>query len=159
MHPEPMHPEPMHPEARALIRTLGLEPLAEEGGWFRQTWQAPDGVGTAILAVFTDEPEGFSAMHRLTATEVWHLYRGDPFELLLLHPDGSSDRARLDPQLVVPPGTWMGGRPAGPGGWSFLGTTMAPGWTEQGFELGDRPALQAAYPDRAGDIARLTRDA
>ncbi len=146
-----------------MIASLGLSPLPAEGGWFRQTWRSPVEVGarpagTAIIALFTAEE--FSAMHRLGATEVWHFYRGDPFRLLLLHPGGRDEEVVLGPggavQAVVEAGTWMGGAPLG--AWSLVGATMAPGFVDEDFELGDRAALCAGWPARAADIERLTRE-
>ena len=43
------------------------------------------------LGLFCVEPRSFSRFHRLAADEVWHAYDGDPFRLILLHPDGSSE--------------------------------------------------------------------
>jgi len=151
-------------EAEALIGSLGLEPIPGEGGWFRQTWRSREmtegrPAGTAIIAMFASGQSGFSAFHRLTATEVWHFYRGDPFVLVLLHPDGTSTDALLgpEPQVVVPAGTWMGGYVAEGGRWSLLGATMAPGFTADGFELGSREALLRGWPEQAEMIRRLTR--
>ena len=157
----------MDPEVAALIAELGLEPLPEEGGWFRQTWQAEQIVdgrpgGTAIVALWADGADGFSAMHRLASTEVWHFYRGDPFALLLLHPDGRAEEVALGPggavQVVVPAGVWMGGRVADGGRYALTGATMAPGFTPEDFELGSAEQLCAAYPSVAGRIRRLTRE-
>jgi predicted cupin superfamily sugar epimerase len=152
--------------ANDLARRLGLEPIPHEGGWFRQTWRGPDDevgrpIGTAIMAMFTDDDTGFSALHRLDATEVWHFYGGDPFVLVLLSPDGTSDERVLgaaDPQVVVAAGTWMGGHVGGTGPWSLLGMTMAPGFSAAGFELGSRRELTQGWPDRADVIRRLTRE-
>ena len=79
--------EPVAPVA--LISHLGLEPIPVEGGWFRVTWRSA--TAGAIVALFTDDADGFSALHRLDVTELWFAHGGDPFELLLLHPDGSSE--------------------------------------------------------------------
>jgi len=161
----------MDAEARALVELLGMEPIPVEGGWFRLTWrsdvQLADGrpAAGAIMALFADTPDGFSALHRLSVTEVWHFYRGAPFQLLLLRPDGRSDIVVLGPavehgqllQLAVPPGVWMGGRVTDDGPFSLVGTTTAPAFTEDAFELGSRAELVAAYPDRADEIRRLTR--
>jgi predicted cupin superfamily sugar epimerase len=169
----------VHPDAKALIERLGMIPIPVEGGWYRQTWRSPEilpggsvvglaadaPVGTAILALFCDDPWGFSALHRLAATEVWHFCGGDPFHLLLLHGDGRSEDVVLGPDLatghevqqVVASGTWMGGAVAPGGRLSLLGCTMAPGFTDEGLECGERAALIAAFPDRAADITRLTR--
>ncbi|MFE7170089.1 cupin domain-containing protein [Streptomyces sp. NPDC057616] len=149
-----------------LVAHYGLEPLPREGGLYRQTWagpERPDGrpEGTAIVALLT--ASDFSALHRLPTDEVWHHYLGDPLELLLLAPDGTSSEVVLGPdvlggqrpQLTVPAGTWMGGRTAG--AWTFFGCTMAPGFTFEGYEHGDAAELTARYPDRAARILRLSR--
>lgn len=160
-------------EARRIIELLGLEPLPVEGGLYRQTWRveavepiaAGRMLGTAIYFALTDDPDSFSAMHRLRETEVWHFYTGDPVELLLLHPTGEAERRVLGPdvlagqrpQVVVPPGTWMGAALVPGGGFALLGTTMVPGFDPSSFESGDRDALIAAWPDHAAAIERLTR--
>ena len=145
------------PEVAAL---LGLEPLPHEGGMWAQTWI--DEHSTAIY--FLMQPGDFSAMHRLDGTEIWHHYAGDPVRMVLLHADGMISRPMLGddlesgqrPCVIVPEGDWMAAETAGE--WSLIGTTMAPGYTQDGFELGDREGLAAAYPDAAEDIVRLTRE-
>jgi predicted cupin superfamily sugar epimerase len=151
-----------------LITHYGLEPIPREGGLFRQTWagpERPDGrpEGTAIVALLT--ADDFSALHRLPTDEIWHFYLGDPLELLLLAPDGTSRTTVLGPdvlggqqvQFTVPAGTWMGGRVLAGGAWTLFGCTMAPGFTFEGYEHGDAAALTARYPDRAAEIAGLCR--
>src|ERR1700754_1608768 len=110
------------PDLADLAAQYRLEPLPEEGGLFRRTWAGPVGPsgrpsGSAIIALF-GAGEEFSAMHRLPIDEVWHFYRGDPLELLLLAPSGDARVETLGVdavQLTVPAGTWMGGQ-VGPGG-------------------------------------------
>jgi hypothetical protein len=160
----------MHPDAQALIARFAMTPLPVEGGWFRQTWRstatmAGKPAGTAILALFCDGPDGFSAMHRLPTTEIWHFCGGDPFLLLLLHADGTSQQVVLGPdlsrghevQVPVPPGTWMGGQVTTGGRYALVGCTMAPGFTSNDLEPGMADELIAAYPDRSEEIAGLTR--
>lgn len=75
-----------------LVDLLHLKPLPVEGGLFVETWRSTKGdeiLGSAMFAALTDEPDSFSAMHRLPVDEVWHFYLGDPVELVLLHHDGS----------------------------------------------------------------------
>jgi predicted cupin superfamily sugar epimerase len=174
----------MDPDAEWLIARFAMAPIPVEGGWFSQTWRSsivassalpaasagvPGGEGrpegTAILALFCPVPEGFSALHRLPTTEVWHFCGGDPFNLLLLHGDGTSSDVVLGPdprvghdvQFPVPPATWMGGEVAPGGRFSLVGCTMAPGFTSEGFEAGVRETLMTLYPERAGLVDRLTR--
>ena len=145
------------PEVAAL---LGLEPLPHEGGMWAQTWI--DELSTAIY--FLMQPGDFSAMHRLDGPEIWHHYAGDPARMVLLHADGNVTRPTLGddlpagerPCVVVPPGDWMAAETLGE--WSLVGTTMAPGYTQEGFELGDRVDLVHRYPRAADDITRMTRE-
>jgi len=145
------------PEVAAL---LGLVPLPHEGGMWAQTWI--DDFSTAIY--FLMQPGDFSAMHRLDGPEIWHHYAGAPVGLVLLHADGNVSRPTLGddlaagerPCVVVPTGDWMAAETMGE--WSLVGTTMAPGYRAEGFEMGDRDDLIGAYPDAADEITRLTRE-
>ncbi|MER7838499.1 cupin domain-containing protein [Streptomyces sp. NPDC096040] len=151
-----------------LIAHYDLEPIPREGGLFRQTWagpERPDGrpEGTAIVALLT--ADDFSALHRLPTDEIWHHYLGDPLNLLLLAPDGTTRTPVLGPdllggqqiQLTVPAGTWMGARVAPPGAWTLFGCTMAPGFTFEGYEHGNAAHLTARYPSEAARITELCR--
>jgi len=154
----------------SLIRRLALEPLPEEGGWFRRVYTGrPDASGrpamTAIYALFADEQ--FSALHRLDADELFCFHAGDPFEALELRPDGSAAEPILGPdpalgqhpQIAFPAGVWFGGRPApgAPAGYTLMSCVVTPGFEWRGFELGGREPLAARYPARAARIAELTR--
>ncbi|AWT44178.1 MULTISPECIES: cupin domain-containing protein [Streptomyces] len=151
-----------------LVAHYALEPLPREGGLFRRTWAGPEGpdgrpAGSAIVVLLT--ADDFSALHRLPTDEIWHHYLGDPLELLLLAPDGTARTAVLGPdpragqhvQYTVPAGTWMGGRVADGGAWTFFGCTMAPGFTYADYEHGDAAELTARYPGQAARIMELCR--
>ncbi|MXM65767.1 cupin domain-containing protein [Streptomyces sp. HUCO-GS316] len=153
-----------------LVAHYGLEPIPREGGRFRRTWagpERPDGrpEGSAMVALLTAEPDDFSALHRLPSDEIWHFYLGDPLDLLLLAPDGTSSAPVLGPdvlggqhvQLTIPAGTWMGARVAAGGTWTLFGCTMAPGFTYEGYEHGDAAELTARYPSEAARIVPLCR--
>jgi predicted cupin superfamily sugar epimerase len=145
--------------AAEVAVALGLRELPEEGGLFAET--LADGYSTAIYYLLA--APAFSAMHRLDATEVFHFYAGAPARMLLLHPDGSASEPVLGtdlaagarPQVVVPAGTWQGTSTTG--AWTLLGTTMAPGFAPERFELGHRAALAARWPAAAARIGELTR--
>lgn len=166
---------PMNAEAAHLIRKFGLVPLPGEGGFFSRTWTGgaagADGrpAGSAILFLMTEED--FSALHRLRSDEVWHFHAGDPAELVrldpltktclisVLGPDVDGGHA---PQAVAKAGEWQGARivPARPGaahGWTLVGCTMAPAWTEGDFELGRRRDLEREFPAHRALVRALTR--
>jgi predicted cupin superfamily sugar epimerase len=166
--------------APELISFLGLSPLPEEGGYFRETWRssvtvAPGtlplryttdkALGTAIYYLLTSDPDSFSALHRLPTDEIYHFYLGDPVEMLLLAPDGSGHRIMLGHnlaagehvQFVVPAGVWQGSRLVAGGQYALLGTTMSPGFDPTDYQPGLRAELMTLYPHHAPSIQALTR--
>lgn len=168
------------PTAAEIVALLDLEPLPGEGGRYRQTYRSEETLraralperydvdhpmGTAIYYLLTDDPDSFSALHRLPTDEIYHFYLGDPVELFLLRADGGSDRIVLGPdlargervQFVVPRGVWQGSRVIAGGRYALLGTTMAPGFEFVDFEAGDAGRLAARHPGRAEVIRALTR--
>jgi predicted cupin superfamily sugar epimerase/mannose-6-phosphate isomerase-like protein (cupin superfamily) len=169
-------------DAEKLIRHFDMNLVPQEGVWFTVTYESGDRIagdalpgrygglshpaGSAIVALETKT--AFSAMHRLATDETWHIYDGDPIDLLLLYPDGKSRHVRLGrdvlagetPQFTVPAGVWQGSSPiVGKGqGCSLFGTQLAPAFTYADFEIGYRDALQRQYPSEAKSIAALTRE-
>lgn len=145
--------------AEEVIDLLSLEPLSAEGGMFSVAWR--EEASSAIY--FLLRPDDFSALHRLDATEIWHHYAGAPVGMLLLSPDGTVERPVLGddlragqrPLIPVPGGVWMAA--ATDGDWSLVGTTMAPPYDEDRFELGWRDELIERYPEAANEISALTR--
>ena len=145
--------------ASDIIELLGLEPLPDEGGHFTETWR--DEHSSAIYYVVRSGD--FSAMHRQDGPELWHHYAGAAVEMLLLATDGSIATPTLGddlgrgqrPCVAVPAGTWLGA--ATTGDWSLVGTTMAPPFKQEDYELGDGAELIARYPTAAESIARLVR--
>ncbi len=167
--------------ASKLIDLLGLEPLEAEGGWFRQSYRSEDVLsqnalpdrytadkpaGTAIYYLLTDEPGSVSIFHRLPTDEVYHFYLGDPVELNLLLPGGEVQTVTLGQDLLAgqhvqfaaPAGVWQGSRLRPGGKFALLGTTMAPGFTDDDFEPVRRADLLAGYPQHAEIILLLTRE-
>jgi hypothetical protein len=168
------------PTAAALIKHFNMARIPQEGPWFVLTYNSSDvlargalperydgprAAGSAIIALVTRTD--FSAMHRLKTDEMWHYYGGDPLEMLILHPNGSSEVVVLGAdvlagqklQYVVPRGSWQGARPRGkgPDSYSIFGDTLAPAFEYGDFAMGYRDELQKAYPGEAALIEQLTR--
>tara|TARA_B110000483_G_C18175702_1_gene534989 strand:+ start:150 stop:767 length:618 start_codon:yes stop_codon:yes gene_type:complete len=160
--------------AQDVVAALDLEPLDQEGGYFRRTaeaglWVRPQNAAedsraySVIYALFT--PDGFSAIHLLTTDEVWCWHAGDRLESLRLSPDGSGELVKLGLNVaaggrlqdVIPAGIWQGTRLAAGGRWALVSCIMAPEFRWQDFTLGDRDELIGKYPDWADGIEGLTR--
>jgi predicted cupin superfamily sugar epimerase len=162
-------------QVKSLLR---LRPLEPEGGYFAETYRSdlkipadalPEHyrnartLATAIYYLLT--PDGFSSLHRLPADEVYHFYLGDPVELLMIMPDGSSITRTLGPniaanmelQITVPRGIWQGSKLVPGGRFALLGTTMSPGFDPADYEPGRRDDLTRAFPHLRDKIIALTR--
>ena len=163
-----------------VIDHLDLQPLPVEGGLFRQTYQSEETIpkgslpdryqrdkvfGTAIFYLLSSDPDSFSAMHVLPTDEIYHFYLGDPVEMLLLFPNGDSQRIILGKeidkgqhvQFVVPRGVWQGSHLLPGGLFALMGTTMAPGFDFHDYVGGDRAELSMRYPEVKALIEKLTR--
>jgi uncharacterized protein len=168
------------PSLDEILDLFDMQPLPVEGGFFTRTYLAneiiphdalPDRYpdekhfGTAILYLLTADPDCFSAIHRLPTDEIFHFYLGDPVEMLQLFPDGSSCRIVLGSDILTgqriqhaaPRGVWQGSRLIPGGEYALLGTTMAPGFTDNDYFGGDRDELIMKYPNEAEMIRALTR--
>jgi predicted cupin superfamily sugar epimerase len=156
-------------EIKAL---LGLEPHPVEGGWYRRTYtsegtvELPRGVRAVGTAIYYLLEEGtFSEMHRVASDEIFHFYLGDPVEMLLLYPSGSSAVFTLGPdlaagqrpQILVPAGVWQGERLVEGGKLALFGCTVTPGFDFADYESGKYAELVPKWPGEAERIRSLTR--
>ena len=164
--------------ADEICKRLKLQPHPAEGGYFAETYRSehllgpealPTGypgartISTAIYYLLT--PDNFSAMHRLRGDEIFHFYLGDPVELLQINENGAGEvfvlgqdiMSGMHLQHVVPAGAWQGSRLKSGGKYALLGTTVAPGFDFQDFEIGERNELMAEFPRFADMIMSLTR--
>lgn len=164
-------------KAEDIIRLLGLEPLDEEGGFFKSSYRSPDilpvsalpkryggprHLGSAIYYLIT--PDNCSRLHRLATDELYHFYLGDPVCLVRLFPDGATDSLTLGRdiangqslQAIVPRGCWQGGYLQDGGSFALMGATLCPGFDGDDFELGCRRELAEIYPDCKALIEKLT---
>lgn len=106
-----------------------------------------------------------SMLHRLPGPEIFHFYAGAPARIHILGPEQGEARQPLlgialdegqRPQILVPGGTWQTAETTGD--WSLVGTTMAPGFDWDRFELGKRENLERGWPGQHDVIARHTPD-
>ncbi|WP_205470925.1 cupin domain-containing protein [Nocardioides sp. SYSU D00038] len=133
-----------------LAEALDLQPHPE-GGWYRQTWAAPETVTlpdgrvrpTATLIHFLLPAGETSAWHRVASDEVWVGQVGT----VRLQLGGAADRPvegevltlGIDvahgarPQVVVPAGVWQRTRPAE--GDALVSCLVSPGFDFADFEL------------------------
>ncbi len=159
-----------------IIDRLGLEPLYPEGGFYLETYvsslkidtksvisknKGERSLLTAIYYLLT--PDTKSKLHRLASDEIYHFYLGDPVQMLLLYPDGSSSVVFLGsdlacgqrPQLVVPAGVWQGSFLVEGGRYALMGTTVSPGFIFEDYEKPDIGYLYKKYPMHKDLIERL----
>jgi predicted cupin superfamily sugar epimerase len=164
--------------ARAWIERLQLR-RHPEGGYFRETYRADEGIARAHLPerftgdrafataiYFLLEGDDFSALHTIKQDEVWHFYDGSPLTVHVIEPDGSHSALRLgrnfsageQPQGVVKAGRLFGAILDDSTSYALVGATVAPGFDFADFELPTRAELCARYPQHRALIERLTRD-
>ncbi len=158
-----------HYSAADVVALFQLEPLAEEGGFFRRTAEggpsSSNGQRAYSVIYFLLTPDGFSAMHRLKADEIWCFHAGDAVESLQLAPGGSGEWVRLGlnpergefPQTVIRAHIWQGTRLVAGGRWALITCVVAPEFRLEDFELGDRGVLASSYPEFSEGIIALTR--
>ncbi|PCJ18578.1 MAG: hypothetical protein COB02_10590 [Candidatus Cloacimonadota bacterium] len=146
-----------------IIKHFGLEPLEFEGGYYKQTYIKSEGeniVSTCIYYLLTDDTK--SILHRLKNDEIYHFYLGDPVQLTILGQNSKNiilgnnifDGEQL--QFVVRAREWQGSCLIKGGKWALLGTTMAPGFKLEDFELGIKEKLMIEYPKFSNEIKNLS---
>lgn len=165
--------------AQEIIRKLDLKPLPDEGGFYRQTYKRENeqlpakyygidsdskrSVSTAIYYLVT--PESFSALHRVKSDEIFHFYGGDPVEMIQIDEEGNVQKFVIgsdimsgqQPQVVVPKGVWQALKLRDGGQWALMGTTVAPGFEFEDFELGHRNEMLNQFPQHHELVNKYTR--
>jgi predicted cupin superfamily sugar epimerase len=128
-----------------LAEALDLEPHPE-GGWYRQTWVAPEAVTlpdgrvrpTATLIHFLLPAGESSAWHRVSSDEVWLAHQG-AVTLELGGAGGTPEPGVLvevdadRPQALVPAGTWQRTVPRATD--ALVSCLVSPGFHFDDFEM------------------------
>ncbi len=165
------------PTAGEMISLLNLV-RHPEGGWYRETYRSAEVLPANQLPVrfggersfgtpiyFLLEQGDFSTLHRIKSDEIWHFYAGASLTVHVITRAGEHTILKLGQdfaageafQAVVPAGCWFGAEVSGPGPYSLVGCTVAPGFDFADFELGERKELLCIYPAHEEVIRRLTR--
>lgn len=127
-----------------MVAALRLAPHPE-GGWYRETWRAPEadgvrGAATAILFLLAEGER--SHWHRVDADELWLWHAGAPLTLMQAERDDAAvERQTLGgavlagdaPQLRIPAGWWQSAEATT--GWTLVSCVVAPAFRFEGFEL------------------------
>ena len=158
--------------AAEICELLKLEPHAT-CGFVRVTFLSKQRIAPGGLpAPFLDDRPAGSALyfmvtpdapvrqHRIRNDQLYHRYLGDPIEVLMLHQNGTSERAVVGPdlragqrvQLLTPGNTFHTARVTGNRRWFLGASTEWPGVEQVDVEIGDVEALATKYPDVADDL-------
>jgi len=145
--------------ARELIELLQLSPHPE-GGHYREIFRADASVlpddGRARRSALTSidfllQAGEFSAWHRVTSDEAWHLLEGGPLRLWCLPPsldrivsiDLAAASTIAAPRHIVPAGWWQAAEPLG--AFAYVGATVGPGFefADFAFARENQPVMEA----------------
>lgn len=160
--------------AEEWIKRLELQ-RHPEGGWFAEVYQAAGTIGKASLPGHTGDrpfmtsiyfmlaPGEVSRLHRLKSDEIWYHHAGGSLTVHQIDTDGhysavslgSDSDAGQQFQLIVTAGTWFGATVNGSDA-ALVGCAVAPGFDFADFELGNRTALLAAFPQHREIVEFLT---
>lgn len=167
----------MRPSASYWIEKLELTTHVE-GGAFREVYRSELNIPKTVLPLFFQGARNastsiyfllssgqFSAFHRIASDELWHFYYGDPLLVYEIGHNGRLQTHRLGSDLekgesfqtVVRAGSWFASAPAPGSEYALVGCTVAPGFDFADFELANRDALSAQYPEHAELIKQFTR--
>ena len=140
---------------------LKLEPHPE-GGWFRRIYESDlkreDGRPLLTSIYYLLEAPDFSALHRLQSDEQWHFYAGSAITIHALGDEGQPVETTLGNgifQHTVSAGTLFAATVDE--GYALMGCSVVPGFDFSEFEMPDRAALLAEFPNQYEFIVNLSR--
>ena len=145
---------------QSIIEKLQLKPHPE-GGYYRQLY-GNDGTGKKDISTIYYMLTGndISAFHRLHGvTEIWYYHAGEPLHLYVIDTDGHLSVHLLSPdgemQVVIQPEQWFAAEISSKEGFCLVGCAVAPAFSFEHFELGDKNTLSEQFPQYAELIERL----
>lgn len=163
--------------ADEVMNSLQLIPLEPEGGYFKEVYRSDETIDKAALperfpgnrtlstSIYYMLKKGMkSTAHRLKADEVWHFYLGGPLTLVEIAPDdtvkktimGNDLKSGQTLQYVFKRGTIFGAYLNEGVEYALIGTTVAPGFEYEDFEIPSKEQLLKEFPPAAEAIELLT---
>jgi len=126
-----------------------------------KTWLPPSSVFSPGVT-----PDSFAALHRVKSDEIFHFYKGSTVEMIQIDQNGKLTKHLIgndilngeSPQVLVPKGVWQALRVKKGGDWSLMGTTVAPGFEFEDFEVGNRNELVKQFPEHRDEIIKFSRE-
>ncbi len=158
-------------KAKHIITTLEMLPHPE-GGYYKETYRSTEtclnannkqrNLGTAIYYLLENDDK--SHFHRLSSDELWFFHQGQPLEIVCIA-DGKIETLLLSndfvngtrPQWLIPAHTWFAARVKNGKGFGLVSCTVSPGFDFADFEMAERNALIAEFPDLKDTIEIFTR--
>src|SRR3954470_12549390 len=149
-----LHPHPTCGFTNEIYRSTVQFPAADLPAGF----DGPRTLGGFLYFLVTDQAP--IRLHCIRSDQMYHHYFGDPLEVLLLYPDGSSGvrivgsdlMAGMRPQLLVPGGTFHAGRIHPAGNYALLGTSVWLRAEPSDVEMGNVELLTSKYPAAKAEI-------
>lgn len=99
--------------AQEYIKTLGMQPLTDEGGWFAPCWRAADDKTVSCIYYLLKKGER-SRWHQLKSNEIWTWHAGGTLEMTLGGtgdwPGGVRTKQTIGPDSLVgvaPENVWQ----------------------------------------------------
>lgn len=139
--------------AEDCIRAFGMEPLADEGGWFAPCWRSADDRTVSVIYYLLKRGE-VSRWHQLQSNEIWTWHAGGTLEMTLGGTGdwpGRRETRPIGPQSpvgVVPERVWQTTRVA-EGDFALVSCVVAPAFQDEGCYL-PHPGVEEV--ERCGEL-------
>lgn len=164
--------------ANYWIEKLAMQPLPEEGGYYKEIYRSTekilyhglpqkyDGDRCTVTNIYYLLPsDEFSAFHVLKSDEAWYFFDGSPLSVHVINCKNEYKIWKMGPdfdggeiyQLIFPAGCYFGATVDQKDSYALIGCSVAPGFEFQDFATPSCAALLKKFPRHKEIITRLTR--